>query len=98
MGLGGTTKKLQKVIDAAEQLYGKMNEVIERLGSVEEDVEAASAGVDRLERELAEQRAIVEALAEQQGVDVEGALTEADLPPEPGDAQEDGASAEATAE
>jgi DNA anti-recombination protein RmuC len=80
MALGGTAKKLQKVIDAAEQLYSKMNEVIERVGRVEEDLEKTSGQVDNIERELAEQRALVEALAEQQGVDVEAALEAADLP------------------
>lgn len=80
MALGGTAKKLQKVIDAAEQLYSKMNEVIERVGRVEEDLETTSAQVDHIERELAEQRALVEAIAEQQGLDVEETLGAADLP------------------
>ncbi|MFC7133672.1 MULTISPECIES: DUF5798 family protein [Salinibaculum] len=83
MGLGGTAKKLQKVIDAAEQLYSKMNEVIERLTKLERDVEHTSTQVDHLERDVAEQRALVEALAEQQGIDVDDVLEQADLPPEP---------------
>ncbi len=79
MALGGTAKKLQKVIDAAEQLYSKMNEVIERIGRVEADLETTSEQVDHIEHELAEQRALVEALAERQGVDVEETLAAADL-------------------
>jgi len=106
MALGGTAKKLQKVIDAAEQLYSKMNEVIERVGRVEEDLETTSEQVDTIERELAEQRALVEALAERQGVDIEETLTAADITEADGgetadaDSGEtaDGGSAEATSE
>jgi len=89
MGLGGTAKKLQKVMDAAEQLYSKMNEVIERLNTLEEEVEHTSTQVDHLDRDLAEQRALVEALAEQNGLDVENVLDNADLPPEPSEDDEE---------
>jgi len=101
MGLGGTAKKLQKVIDAAEQLYSKMNEVIERLNKLEGDVETTSTQVDNLERAIAEQRALVEAIATQQGLDVESILDNADLPPEPGteeSADEGGTEVEVTEE
>jgi len=79
MGLGGTAKKLQKVMDAAEQLYSKMNEVITELGEVQSKVETTSEQVDRIERDLAEQRALLEAVAEQQGIDVETVIDEAEL-------------------
>jgi peptidoglycan hydrolase CwlO-like protein len=90
MGLGGTAKKLQKVVDAAEKLYSKMNDDIERLTRVEEDVEQTSEQVDRLERDLAEQRALVEALAEKQDVDVAATLEAADLPGDEDDADGEG--------
>jgi DNA anti-recombination protein RmuC len=80
MGLGSTAKKLQKVVDAAEQLYAKMNEVIQRLTTLEEEVETTSRQVDVLERELAEQRALLDAVAETEGIDVEETLAAADLP------------------
>jgi septal ring factor EnvC (AmiA/AmiB activator) len=79
MGLGGTAKKLQKVMDAAEQLYSKMNEVITELKEVQSEVENTSEQVDRIERDLAEQRALLEAVAEQQGIDVEAVIDEVDL-------------------
>ena len=82
MGLGGTAKKLQKVMDAAEQLYSKMNEVVRELKEVQSDVEATSAQVDRIERDLAEQRALLEAMADQQGLDVDEIVVDADLPGE----------------
>ncbi|MFB6309572.1 MAG: DUF5798 family protein [Salinirussus sp.] len=80
MPLGGTAKKLQKVASAAEELYGKMNEVMSRLTELEADVERTSEQVDRIERDVAEQRALVEALAEAQGVDIAAVLDAADLP------------------
>ena len=95
MGLGGTAKKLQNVVDAAEQLYSKMNEVIERLTKLEREVEHTSTQVDHLERDVAEQRALVEALAEQEGLDVEDILEGADLPPEQTTGDESGDSTDA---
>lgn len=89
MGLGGTAKKLQKVMDAAEQLYSRMNEVLERLKSLETDVEHTSTQVDDLEREVAEQRVLLEAIATQQGLDIETILENADLPPKSPDCDRD---------
>jgi DNA anti-recombination protein RmuC len=89
MGLGGTAKKLQKVMDAAEQLYSRMNEVLERLKSLETDVEHTSTQVDDLEREVAEQRVLLEAIATQQGLDIETILENADLPPKSPDGDRD---------
>ena len=83
MGLGGTAKKLQKVMDSAEKLYAKMNEIIGELKALQQEVEDTSQQVDHLERDLAEQRALVEALAESEGIDVDAVLDAADLPPEP---------------
>lgn len=79
MGLGGTAKKIQKMMDAAEQLYSKMNEVITELKAVQSEVETTSQQVDRIERDLAEQRALLDALADQQDIDVEAVLAEVEL-------------------
>lgn len=103
MGLGGTAKKLQKVTNAAEELYTKMNEVIGRLQALETEVERTSEQVDRIEYDVAEQRAVIDAMAEAQGVDVETVLESADLPPDPAEAageagdadDEDGSTADA---
>ncbi len=83
MGLGGTAKKLQKVVDAAEQLYSKMNEIIGELKDLQNEVEATSTQVDRMERELAEQRALVDALAEQEGIDTDAVLDGVSYPEPP---------------
>jgi DNA anti-recombination protein RmuC len=95
MGLGGTAKKLQKVMDAAEQLYSKMNEIIGELRDLQSEVETTSEQVDRIEQDLARQEALLEAVAERQGIDTEAVLAEADLPDGGADG-DDGASAETT--
>lgn len=84
MDIGGTKQKIQKMIDAAEQLYAKMNEVVEQLTELKQRVEATGERLEAVERDVAEQRAILEALAEREGIDVEEALAAAELP-DPGD-------------
>lgn len=77
MGLGSTTKKLQTVADRAEQLYAQVKDVSERLVGVEESTTETVQRVRTLERELAEQRALVEAIAEDRGIDVDAVETDA---------------------
>jgi uncharacterized coiled-coil DUF342 family protein len=74
MGLGSTAKKLQRVADVAEELYKRMNEVRDQVVETQETVSETRQRTERLERELAEQRVVLEALAEKEGLDVE-ALT-----------------------
>jgi DNA anti-recombination protein RmuC len=104
MGLGGTAKKLQKVASMAEDLYGRMNDVVAQVQDLQSDLERTSDQVDDLERRIAEQRAIIEALADQQGIDVDEALASVGTADEPtaDDAAADGAdetgASDATAE
>jgi hypothetical protein len=79
MGLGSTAKNVQKLADLAEKLYKQVNEVLKRVGSLQEDVQEATDDVQAVRREQREQRAILEALADEQGVDVDGVLEAADL-------------------
>ena len=83
MGLGNTAKKLQRVADVAEKLYQKMDELRTQINEVRDHVERTSTKVERIERELDEQRAVIDALAREQGVDVDSlvagaAITEAE--------------------
>jgi len=77
MGLGSTTKKLQKVADMADDLYTKLNEQKEQLQELRNTVEETSDRVEDIDREQAEQRALLEAIAEEQGLDTDTILTEA---------------------
>lgn len=79
MGLGGTAKKLQKVASLAEDSYQKMNELREQLSQLRNEVESTSKQVDGIERDLAEQRALLEALAEQQDLDVDSIIADANI-------------------
>ncbi|WP_136686689.1 DUF5798 family protein [Halorhabdus amylolytica] len=100
MGFGDTAKKLQKVTSAAEDLYEKMNQLRGQVQSLREEVETTSEQVDEIEHDLAEQRALLEALAEEKGLDVESIV--ADVHIEDADATaesaESGTNVEETAE
>ena len=77
MGLGSTAKKLQKVADMAEDLYAKLNEQKKQLQELRNTVEETNDHVADVDRELAEQRALLDALAAEQGLDTDAILTEA---------------------
>ena len=79
MGLGGTARKLQKVTDMAEDVYTRLNDLREQIVEMRETTQDTSDRVDRLERETAEVRALVEALAEAEGIDVERVTAEAHI-------------------
>lgn len=78
MGLGGTAQKLQKVASMAEDVYAKLNEVRQQLVELNETV-------DSIDRRTVENRALIERLAEQQGIDVESVLAEAAIEEAEGD-------------
>lgn len=77
VGLGDTKQKIQNMIDTAEKLYAKMNEVRNDVDELRSRVEHTSDQVDTMSHELAEQRAVVEALAEQEGIDVDQVIADA---------------------
>ena len=79
MGLGSTAKKVQKVVDLVEKTYTKLNEVLSDVQALRDDFEETNETVEDIERELAEQRALVEALAERQGIDVAAVREEVDI-------------------
>ncbi|WP_276300866.1 DUF5798 family protein [Halorussus lipolyticus] len=69
MGFGSTAKKVQKLADTAEKLYSKLNDLREQVAEMREKLDSTSERVERLERENAQQRALLEAIAEEQGID-----------------------------
>ncbi|MFB6092929.1 MAG: DUF5798 family protein [Haloquadratum sp.] len=79
MGLGGTAKKLQKVTDMAEDVYTRLNDLRDQIVEMRETAQATSDRVERLEAETAEMRAILDALAEEEGIDVETVTAEAHI-------------------
>jgi peptidoglycan hydrolase CwlO-like protein len=76
MGLGSTAKKLQQIADMAEDVYARLNQLREQVNETRKTVDETKARVDGMDRELAEQRALIEALAEKQDVDIEAITAE----------------------
>jgi chromosome segregation ATPase len=79
MGIGGTAKKLQKVAEMGEELYKRINDLREQVNEMRETVTATHDRVDVLESEVAEQRAILEALARKEGIDLDAVVAEAHI-------------------
>ncbi|WP_248897092.1 DUF5798 family protein [Haloplanus halobius] len=77
MGFGSTAKKLQQVTDMAEDVYTRLNKLREQVDETRDAVDETRKRVDDIDRELAEQRAILDAIATEQGIDVETLIAEA---------------------
>lgn len=77
MGLGSTAKKLQTVTDRAEQLYKQVQDLQRRIIGLEESVEDTHDTVESLEHRISEQQALLEVMAEEQGIDVESVFADA---------------------
>lgn len=82
MGLGSTAKKLQNLVDVAEDLYQRVNDLRDRLVRMESTIDETSERVETVEEDVAETRAILEAIAEDQDIDIDAALEDVDAPTE----------------
>ena len=74
--LGNAGKKLQKMVDLAEELYERMNDLREQLQKLQETVEDTNERVSVIEEDLAANRALLEALADEQDLDVDSVVDE----------------------
>jgi len=79
MGFGDTAKKIQTLADKAERTYQKINELRNEVQETQETVVDTSERVQQLENEVAEQRAVLDAVAREVGVDLESVSTEAHI-------------------
>lgn len=79
MGLGSTAKRLSKVADLAEELYGRVQQLREELAATRTTVEDTNERVADLEAALDEQRALLEAVAAETGVDPETATEDVEI-------------------
>lgn len=89
MGLGSTAKKVQKLGDLAEKLYQRVEELRQSLHETRTELEATSQQVDDLDAELAEQRALLEALADEQGIDADEVVADAAAATDQGEGERD---------
>lgn len=76
--IGGTKKRIQRLMKVVEESYKKVNELLERMEKLQNDLETTSDQVDHIEYEVAEQRVLLEAIAEAQGLDVNELLGTSD--------------------
>ena len=97
MGLGSTARKVQKLADLAEKLYGQVQDVRERVAGIDEDLEATTERVEHVETEQRRQRALLEAIAEEHGVDVEQVVDAADTDEGEGDTVDEAVAGDDTA-
>ena len=79
MGLGGTAKKIQTLADTAEKMYQRLNELREQVQATHDSVTDTTDRVKRLENEMAEQRALLNAVAGELDIDVETVSAEAHI-------------------
>ena len=79
MGFGDTAKKIQTLADKAERTYQKINELRTEVEETQTTVLDTSERVQALENEMAEQRAVLDAVAEEVGVDLDAVSTEAHI-------------------
>jgi chromosome segregation ATPase len=77
MAFSGATKKLQQIVDMAEETYRRLNDLREQVATMQETVLDTNRRVRELERTVEDQRALVEALAHEADVDVDRVLAEA---------------------
>lgn len=96
MGLGSTTKKIQTIADKAEQVYAQVDEVRKQLEDLRGKVDTTHETVETLEVKHEQNRALLEALAKEQGIDVEEVITEATIDDAEGSEEADAASDEVT--
>ena len=75
MGFGSTAKKLQKVTEVADKLQDRFERLREQVNDLSGTVEDTHDRVEGMEAELTEQRELLEAIAESEGVDVESAVS-----------------------
>ncbi|MFB6079256.1 MAG: DUF5798 family protein [Halarchaeum sp.] len=74
MGLTSTANTISKLSDLAEKLYARVENIREQIQEMRDTVGETNERTDAIADELAEQRAILDALAEENGVDVEAVL------------------------
>lgn len=68
--LGNAGKKLSRMVDLAEELYERVVELREQVRALRETTQETRDRVVAVEDELADQRALLEAIADAQGLAV----------------------------
>jgi peptidoglycan hydrolase CwlO-like protein len=76
MGFGSTAKKLQQVVDVADELYAKINDLKSDLAAIRDTIDETNSRVGELESEMESQQELLEAIALAEDIDIEELGTE----------------------
>lgn len=71
MDLGKTATKVQRIAETAETVLDRLAALRDRVITIEEQTETTNERVTELSEELAEQRAILEAIATEHDIDLD---------------------------
>lgn len=86
MGLGSTTKKIQLLAERAEQMVKQVGELRDQIADLRDTVDETGQQVDDIAKQNERQWVVMQALAEEQGIEVDVLLAEASIetvePPE----------------
>lgn len=85
MGFGSTAKKLQTVAERAEKVYKRLNKLRDEVEETQQTVDHIENEVAGLKDELREQRAVLYAIAEQEGIDADAVAAETHITEAEGD-------------
>lgn len=79
MALTDTAKRVQKIVEVAEELYERVVELREHVIEIRKKLNTTADTVDGLDRDVAENRALIEAIAAEQGLDPDAIIAEASI-------------------
>lgn len=79
MVLTDTAKRVQKIVEVAEELYERVVELRKHVIEIRKKLNTTADTVDGLDRDVAENRALIEALAVEQGLDPDAIIAEASI-------------------
>ncbi|MEF8773076.1 DUF5798 family protein [Halodesulfurarchaeum sp.] len=71
MGFGSTAKKLQQVVDVADELYAKINDLKSDLTEIRDTIDETNSRVGELESEMESQQELLKAIAVAEDIDIE---------------------------
>jgi chromosome segregation ATPase len=76
MGFGSTAKKLKRLVSMVEDVFEQMTELRDRVQELDETIDAMDERLDRIDDRSKREEALLSALAETEGIDVESLLAE----------------------
>jgi predicted RNase H-like nuclease (RuvC/YqgF family) len=92
MGLGSTAAKLKQLVSMVEQVFEQMKELRDRVQELDETIDDMDQRLDRIDARGKREEALLSAIAEKEGIDVESLVEE----PSPRDSAADQSAGDAS--